>query len=139
MTAVLAEGEKNGEHAGTSTSGEVDVVALFAQLREEVRRLGPRSPRGVGASSVRLNARAVAERLWRVSADRPAERRPGLRGAVLHPVKLVLARLQRPYVEPVFADQRTVNDALLKLIDDLEERVNRLEGALSTSGPPGSS
>ena len=114
----------------------MDVAALFAQLREEVRRLGPRSPAGAGASSVRLNARAVAERLWPVSADRPAARAPGLRGAVLHPVKLVLGRLQRPYVEPVFADQRALNDALLKLIDDLEERVGRLEAALRTSTSP---
>ena len=33
----------------------------------------------------------------------------------------------RWYVEPAFADQRAFNDAVLKLIDDLDERVARLE------------
>jgi len=123
------EQPKNGQDAGISSPAEVDVAALFAQLREEVKRVGPRSRAGSGASTVRLNARAVAERLWPVTADRPADRRRDPRGALLRPVKLVLGRLQRPYVEPVFADQRGFNDAVLKLIDDLEERVDRLEAA----------
>ena len=133
---MLANEQKNGEDAGTSPAAEVDVAALFAQLREEVRRVGPRSAGPAAASSVRLNARAVAERLWPVSADRPAARRPDLRGTVLHPLKLVLARLQRPYVEPVFADQRAFNDAVLKLIDDLQERVDRLEAAARAHESP---
>ena len=33
----------------------------------------------------------------------------------------------RWYVEPAFADQRAFNDAVLKLIDDLDERIARLE------------
>jgi hypothetical protein len=33
----------------------------------------------------------------------------------------------RWYVEPAFADQRACNDAVLKLIDDLDERIQRLE------------
>jgi hypothetical protein len=33
----------------------------------------------------------------------------------------------RWYVEPAMADQRAFNDALLKLIDDLDERISRLE------------
>jgi hypothetical protein len=33
----------------------------------------------------------------------------------------------RWYVEPAFADQRSFNDAVLKLIDDLDERITRLE------------
>jgi hypothetical protein len=33
----------------------------------------------------------------------------------------------RWYVEPAFADQRAFNDAVLKLIDDLDERISRLE------------
>jgi hypothetical protein len=33
----------------------------------------------------------------------------------------------RWYVEPAFADQRAFNDAVLKLVDDLDERIQRLE------------
>ena len=42
-------------------------------------------------------------------------------------MKLVLRRLMRWYVEPAFADQRAFNNAVLKLIDDLDERMSRLE------------
>jgi hypothetical protein len=63
-----------------------------------------------------------------VSVDRPLERRPGLRGAALYPIKHVLRRLIRWYVEPFAVEQRTFNDAVLKLLDDLEARVARLEG-----------
>ena len=31
------------------------------------------------------------------------------------------------YVEPALADQRIVNDALLRLVDDLSRRVDALE------------
>ena len=43
------------------------------------------------------------------------------------PLKLFLRRFMRWYVEPAFADQRAFNDAVLKLIDDLDERIARLE------------
>ena len=43
------------------------------------------------------------------------------------PLKSMLRRLMRWYVEPGFADQRAFNDAVLKLIDDLDERIARLE------------
>ena len=36
----------------------------------------------------------------------------------------------RWYVEPAFADQRAFNDAVLKLIDDLDERIQRLESQM---------
>ena len=42
-------------------------------------------------------------------------------------MKLLLRRLMRWYVEPALADQRAFNDAVLKLIDDLDERISRLE------------
>jgi DnaJ-domain-containing protein 1 len=42
----------------------------------------------------------------------------------------VLRRLMRWYVEPMAADQRAFNDAALKLIDDLSERVDRLTEAV---------
>jgi hypothetical protein len=96
-----------------------DVAALFARLKEEVRAAGPRGGE-VSPAQVRLSVRDQAERLWAVSAERPLVGKAG-------PVKLLLRRLMRWYVEPAFADQRAYNDAVLKLIDDLDERVSRLE------------
>ena len=71
--------------------------------------------------------RGLAERFWPVSADRPLERRPGARGWLAYRVKLVLRKLMRWYVEPAFAEQRIVNDALLRLVDELARRVDELE------------
>ena len=75
---------------------------------------------------MRVNARAAAERLWPVSADRHIGGRAGIAGAVYRPVKLALRKLVRWYVEPVFADQRAYNDALLRLVDDLYDELDRL-------------
>jgi SAM-dependent methyltransferase len=109
--------------AGIAAPEQVDVEALFEQLKEEVRKAGS----GVGGEgrSRRLAARAQAERMWPVSAERPLERRPGLKGFVLRPVKPVLRRLMRWYVEPLAAEQRAFNDAVLKLVDDLYEESDR--------------
>jgi hypothetical protein len=96
-----------------------DVAALFARLKEEIRAAGPRDD-GVTPAQVRLSVRDQAERLWAVSAERPLVGKVGS-------VKLVLRRLMRWYVEPALADQRAFNDAVLKLIDDLDERIARLE------------
>ena len=96
-----------------------DVAALFASLKEEVRGSGPRQ-RGVSAGQIRLSARDQAERLWAVSAERPIAGKVG-------PLKSVLRRLMRWYVEPAMADQRAFNDAMLKLVDDIDERLRRLE------------
>jgi hypothetical protein len=96
-----------------------DVAALFARLKEEIRAAGPRRD-GVTPTQVRLSVRDQAERLWAVSAERPLVGKAG-------PVKLLLRRLMRWYVEPAMADQRAFNDAVLKLIDDLDERISRLE------------
>ena len=71
-------------------------------------------------AQVRLSARDQAERLWAISAERPIAGKVG-------PVKLFTRRFMRWYVEPAFADQRAFNDAVLKLIDDLDERIARLE------------
>jgi hypothetical protein len=96
-----------------------DVAALFARLKEEIHAAGPRGP-GVSPAQVRLSVRDQAERLWPISAERPIVGKGG-------PVKWLLRRCMRWYVEPAFADQRAFNDAVLKLIDDIDERLQRLE------------
>jgi O-antigen chain-terminating methyltransferase len=114
--------------AGISAPEQVDVEALFEQLKDEVRNVGS-GVQGEGRSR-RLAARAQAERMWPVSAERPLERRPGLKGLVLRPVKPVLRRLMRWYVEPLAAEQRAFNDAVLKLVDDLYEESDRSRAGL---------
>ena len=105
----------------------VDVRALFASLREEVRRSGADLGGAHGDPADRLAARAEAERLWPVSADRSLRLRPGVRGGIGTPVKAVLRKAMRWYVEPLAYDQRSFNAAALRLIDDLQEQVDRLE------------
>src|SRR5438093_7389163 len=117
--------------AGVSPPEEVDVAALFACLKEEVRHApGLDVSNGYNRGVVRTRLRTVAERFWPVTAERPLERRPGPRGAVLLPVKKVLRKLMRWYVEPFAADQRAFNDSALKLVDQLFEEVDAVFGHL---------
>jgi hypothetical protein len=104
-----------------AAAAPVDVAELFRALREEVRRSGA-DPGGD-----RRAIRDEAERLWPVSADRGLRLRPGLRGGIGTPVKALLRKLMRWYVEPLAYDQRSFNAAALRLIDDLQEQVDRLE------------
>lgn len=117
------DGAENGESAGVS----VDAEELFQRLREEVRRSGSDPGAASGDEGERRAARAEAERLWPVSADRSLRLRPGVRGGLGTPVKAVLRKLMRWYVEPLAYDQRSFNAAALRLIDDLQEQVDRLE------------
>ena len=119
------ETTENGVSAGVATPGEVDVAALFESLRVEVRRSGA-DPGGAPDPAGRQAARAEAERLWPVSADRALRLRPGVRGGLGTPVKAVLRKTMRWYVEPLAYDQRSFNAAALRLIDDLSEQVDRL-------------
>jgi hypothetical protein len=109
----------------------VDVAALFQSLREEVRRSGADPGGGRGDPADRLAARAEAERLWPVSADRSLRLRPGVRGGIGTPIKAVLRKAMRWYVEPLAYDQRSFNAATLRLIDDLQEQVDRLEAEVT--------
>ena len=118
---------ENGESAGVS----VDVEALFRELREQVRRSGSDPGAATGTEGERRAARAEAERLWPVSADRSLRLRPGVRGGAGTPLKAVLRKLMRWYVEPVAYDQRSFNAAALRLIDDLQLQVDRLEAELA--------
>ena len=96
---------------------ELSVDEVYERLRAAVDR----DARDLAAT------RGLAERFWPVSADKPLERRPGPKGWVAFQVKRVLRKLMRWYVEPALAEQRMVNDALLRLVDDLSRRVDELE------------
>ncbi len=104
--------------AGISDAEDVDVEALYAQLREELGR----GPGGADDEATRFaSARSLAERFWPVSAERDAG--GGAKGFL----KRALRKLMRWYVEPLAADQRVYNDSVLKLIDVLSERADRAE------------
>jgi hypothetical protein len=126
---MLDGSSENGDLAGVSSSAETDLAALLEQLKQEVRRSGA-APGESGGGDDRSAARAEAERLWPVSADRNLRLRPGVRGGVGTPAKAVLRKLMRWYIEPVAYDQRSFNAAALRLIDDLEARVAQLEAEL---------
>ena len=116
---------KNGESAG----GSVDVDELFERLR--TRFAGPgRTPAEQTASRVIAAPRARRPSSWPVSADRSLRLRPGVRGGVGTPVKGGLRKLMRWYVEPLAYDQRSFNAAALRLIDDLQQQVDRLQAEL---------
>ena len=103
--------QKSFTGAGVSPPEDVDVEALYEQLQAELRR-GPSGGDRMAAT------RALAERFWAVTPERELGRGPKAF------VKRVLRKLMRWYVEPVAADQRIVNDSVLKLIDALAERAD---------------
>lgn len=127
--------------AGPLSADERDVAAIVARLRDEVQAGG--NDRGGTTAPVRarLVARTEAERLFAVTAERPYLAKPGLggkaRGTVLVPVKAVLRRLMRWYVEPLATDQRAFNAAVLRALDELSERFGgdlaQAHGDLSTT------
>jgi hypothetical protein len=98
-------------------SAKLDIDDVYERLKEAVDR----------GSRDLASTRGLAERFWPVSADKPLDRRPGPKGWVAFQVKRVLRKAMRWYVEPAFAEQRIVNDALLRLVDDLARRVDELE------------
>jgi hypothetical protein len=111
---------------------EREIAAIFGRLKDEVRGGSEGDPAAItdGSTPRRgpLPGRAAAERAWAVTAERPFEHRPTamgrVRGLVLVPVKAVLRKLMRWYVEPLAGHQRTFNRAVLTLVDDLTERTN---------------
>jgi 2-polyprenyl-3-methyl-5-hydroxy-6-metoxy-1,4-benzoquinol methylase len=104
--------------AGISAGEEIDVAALYDQLREELGR----GSGGAADEATRFaSVRSLAERFWPVSAERDVG--GGAKGFV----KRVLRMLMRWYVEPLAADQRVYNDSVLKLIDVLSERADGAE------------
>jgi O-antigen chain-terminating methyltransferase len=112
--------------ADNLTAQEAEFEAIMTRLRQEVERGEAESD---GAQGDRyLARRREADGLWAVSADRPFLSRPGplgrVRGIVLTPVKSVLRKMMRWYVEPFAADQRRFNAAVLRLVDALSERAD---------------
>lgn len=111
---------------------EVEIAAIVARLREEVHALGG------GGADVRatrpFRARLEAQRLSAVTAERPYLSRPGAlgsaRGLTLRPLKAFLRRLMRWYVEPLAIDQRAFNAAVLRLADEIAERLQEVEDRL---------
>src|SRR6266480_1750788 len=106
---------RNPAPAGISSPEEMDVAALFDRLREELRR-GAVHEDSRGAEFA--ETRALAERFWPVTAERPAGGGP--KGFA----KRFLRKLMRWYVEPLAADQRLYNNSVLKLVDALSERAD---------------
>jgi hypothetical protein len=106
------------EDTRASAQADLDIDALYVRLQHEVAR----SAGSEGASWAEL--RDLAER-YRVLGTRGSLRRtPGVRGAIVYPLKRVLQPLLRWYVEPIVYEQRMFNDAALKLIDSLAERLD---------------
>jgi hypothetical protein len=126
--------------ASDAPEAEAEIAAIFERLKTEVRSRPPVPGGRRSESEARppLPSRSRAERAWAVTAERPFEhpptRRGRVRGLVVAPIKRVLRKLMRWYVEPVAAHQRTFNSAVLTLIDELAERTeadfNRLERRL---------
>ena len=110
-------------------AADLDIGALYTRLQGEIRRSGNAGPDGGDVHAARGAVRGLAERYWAVTAERPLERRSGLKGAFAYPVKQLLRPLLRWYVEPFAYEQRMFNDAALKLIDSLQyglsERIDR--------------
>jgi hypothetical protein len=113
---------------------DAEIAAIFARLKEEVRTRGSSDEasriRAVGNTP--LPGRSRAEETWSVTAERPFEQSPnrGVRRYLLAPVKRVLRKLMRWYVEPVAAQQRSFNLAILTVVDELADRVEADRGRL---------
>jgi hypothetical protein len=135
--------------AGMPANEEAEIAAIFARLQHEVRTR-PATADGREMEPTHrapLAARSRAEQAWAVSAERPLEHAPNrrVRGYLFAPVKRVLRKLMRWYVEPVAAQQRSFNLAVLGLVDEivnradadaarLERRIQALEERLTRDG-----
>lgn len=118
---------------------EAEIAAVFDLLREEVASRPPAAEKGAysstDAAAPQNFGRTQAERSWAVTAERPFLYKPGLwghvRGLLLLPLKWVLRKLMRWYVEPALAQQREFNSSVLRAHDELNERVDVVAGELT--------
>jgi hypothetical protein len=95
---------------------DIEVSRVFARLRAEVeaRPATRDAPAYRSCEPPRLGV--TAERFASVTGDLPYMHRPGTLGRVrglLVPVKFVLRKLMRWYVEPIAVHQREFNAAVL--------------------------
>jgi SAM-dependent methyltransferase len=112
-----------------SRTRAAEIAAIFDRLQTEVRAtLGVDSHEGEADAWSRT--REKAEQRWPVTGDRPFRSRPGpvgrLRASLLRPVKTVVRRLVRWYVEPIAVDQRAFNALTLQLLDQLHQRTSSI-------------
>ena len=103
----------------TDMLDEADVDALVTRLRAELDL----TAQGSTDRPLWEPARIEAGRLAPVSGDRDFYRRPGALGTLRYYAtaapKTVMRKLVRWYVEPIAAEQRAFNGAVLRLIDDV--------------------
>jgi hypothetical protein len=118
---------------------EGEIAAIFARLKDEVRNRPAERGTAHGSPYTPPAARLRAERTWSVSAERPFQNPPDqglLRRYLAAPAKRVLRKLMRWYVEPLAAEQRSFNLAILTLVDELAEQshadVSQLERRVRT-------
>ncbi len=112
-------GGHDGASAQASPSAEVD-------RRRAVRAAARGDPAGRRRARGRSRDVARPGRAHVAGFGRaPARAAPGHQGRVAYPVKRLLRPLLRWYVEPLAAEQRAFNDAVLKLVDDLYETADR--------------
>ncbi len=113
----------SGVPEDSPTAQEAEFEAILNRLRAAADNW---EHEGSSAANTYPTRRRAAEQLWAVSAERPFMSRPGAwgrtRGLVLRPAKSVLRKAMRWYVEPLAADQRRFNAAVLRLADALSER-----------------
>jgi hypothetical protein len=119
----------------TREQAAAEIAAILARLKEEIRGGATRSAGDLARPAGRtLVARSHAERTWAVSAERPFEYSPNrparVQAYLFVPVKRLLRKLMRWYVEPVAAQQRSFNLTVLRLVDELAERVEADVGRL---------
>ncbi|MFL6015328.1 MAG: hypothetical protein ACJ74P_13755 [Gaiellaceae bacterium] len=105
------------EDTRASAQAGLDIGALYARLQSEVARTT--GTEGSGWAELR----DLAERYRAIGARGSLRRQPGVRGALVHSAKRALQPLLAWYVEPIVREQRMFNDAALKLIDLLDERL----------------
>ena len=103
----------------TEMLDEAEVDALAARLRAELEL----SAEAAADRPAWEPSRIEAGRLAPVSGDRPFHRRPGALGRLRYTLtsapKIVVRKLTRWYVEPIAAEQRAFNGAVLRLVDDV--------------------
>lgn len=91
---------------------DAELAAIFARLRAEVRA----EREGTSGAT-----RAEAERLWPV----------GLSTRRRAPWKAALGRPVRAYLEPALSEQRDFNAVVLRLLDELAAKLERVEERLA--------